>query len=154
MDIGTLLAALAPLMVVAFLAIALLGLLGSTAVGRLHPLRTLDTMLSAAFFLALITLAVPVAGPLAVAWWAVLCAVAVVGIIALLRGRVASSEEQERAAAPLPPRGDPQRRAAHRDRRRVRRATRPTMLQLGVSVLLVAAAVSTGIIAGSGIAGG
>lgn len=134
------------LLVPIVLAVVALGMSIALLVGHRHPLRILASVLSIAFFLLVIAISMPLTGVLAGAW-GVLVLLALVGtVVALAQSRVA---EPRAATADDAATGDPAaRRRARKRRRAVRRASRPGWVELGVSVVLLVAALAVGLVAG------
>lgn len=143
MDLATVLVSLAPLLVALVLTGMALGEIVRLLLGRRHPLRVLLNVLSGALCLAVVSLAIPLAGALGIVWWALLLGLLLAGAIALVRSRIAVGP-----AEPLPPRGDARRRGVRRERRRHRRASRPGWIELGLTAVLLVAAIGVGALAG------
>lgn len=134
------------LLVPIVLAVVALGMSIALFVGRRHPLRILVSALTIAFFLLVISVALPLIGVFAGAWGALVLLALVGTVVALARSRVA---DPGTAAADDAATGDrAARRRTRRRRRTVRRASRPGGIELGVSIVLLVAALTMGLIAG------
>lgn len=165
MSAGTLLLALAPYGAALLLALLLIIEVTQMLVGRQHPLRVLAHVLSCGFFLLLAGLLVPIGGVLTVIWWVFVALALGAAAVALARSRVvaagavnarggaeATTAVSRARSAPenaqTPARGTPEAAAAGKRRRRLRRATRPSVFELAISVVLFAGAVVLWILAG------
>lgn len=134
------------LLVLFVITVVALGMSIALLVGRRHPLRILISALTIAFFLLAISAALPLIGVLAGAW-GVLVLLALVGtVVALARSRVADPRTAAADDAASVDRAA--RRRTRRRRRAVRRASRPSGIELGVSIVLLVAALTMGLIAG------
>jgi hypothetical protein len=157
MSVGTLLLALAPYGAALLLTLLLLVEIARMLVGRRHPVRILVHVLTCGFYLLLAGLLVPIGGALTVIWWVFVALPLIAAAVALARSRVvaagavgagadtARADEAEadtaRAAAVVP--------AVDRSRRRrLRRATRPSVPELVTTVVLFAAAATLWLLAG------
>lgn len=116
-------------------------------IGRKHPLRIAVHAGTSAFYLLLAGLLVPLGGAIAIIWWVLALATLAAGGGALARSRVAAPEAIAAAGRPLPETG-PERSAARAARRRVRRASRPSLADMIVTGVLFAAAVVLALLAG------
>lgn len=140
--------ALVPLLVLVGVGTLLLAEIIRLPIGRRHPLRVLYHALDCALYLALLALAVPLTGWMVIVWGGLLVAALAAMAVALARSRTASPESVAAAKSPLPPRGDPARRVARRERALVRRTSRPSWFELGCSAALVIAVLVVALLAG------
>jgi hypothetical protein len=152
MSAASVLLALGPWLGAVVLVLLLLAELTGTLIGRQHPLRILNHALTSGFYLLLAGILVQLGGGVAVIWWllAVLAIAAV--ILALVRSRIAAPGAIARAQQDLPPRDSPEasvaRREHRRARRRVRRASRPAIVEIAGTAILFLAAVALALVAG------
>ncbi|WP_152353766.1 hypothetical protein [Brachybacterium subflavum] len=140
MNVSSLLLALAPYGAALLLTLLLILELVHMLLGRRHPLRILDHVLSCGFFLLLAGLMVPIGGALTIVWWVFVALSLGAAAVALARSRIAAPTAVTARGDALPARGTPGAAAARRDRRRLRRATRPSVLDVAITVALFAGA--------------
>ncbi|MCG7308937.1 hypothetical protein [Brachybacterium sp. ACRRE] len=152
MNVTALLLALAPYGTALLLTLLLVLELVHMLLGRRHPLRILDHVLSCGFFLLLAGLMVPIGGALTIVWWVFVALSLGAAILALARSRVAAPKAVSTAvtASPevLPARGTPAAAEARRNRRRLHRAARPSLLEVAITVALFAGAAALWLVAG------
>lgn len=148
MNVYTLLLALAPYGAALLLALLLILELLHMLLGRRHPLRILDHVLSCGFFLLLAGLMVPIGGALTIVWWVFVALSLGAAAVALARSRAAAPTAVTAPGDALPARGTPGAATARRDRRRLRRATRPSVLEVVITVALFAGAAALWLVAG------
>jgi hypothetical protein len=167
MSAGTLLLALAPYGAALLLALLLLVEIARMLVGRRHPVRILVHVLTCGFYLLLVGLLVPIGGVLTVIWWVFVALPLIAAAVALARSRVAAAmaggagagtartdEVEVGTARGDEAEADTARTAAvvpavdRTRRRRLRRATRPSVPELVTTVVLFAAAAILWLLAG------
>ena len=106
---------------------------------RLAPLKVAVTRLAQG---------VPIGGALTIVWWVFVALSLGAAILALARSRVAASKAVSTPPEALPARGTPAAAEARRNRRRLHRATRPTILEVAITVALFAGAAALWLLAG------
>ncbi|UEJ81180.1 hypothetical protein Bra3105_09920 [Brachybacterium halotolerans subsp. kimchii] len=148
MNVAALLLALAPYGAALLLTLLLVLELVHMLLGRRHPLRILDHVLSCGFFLLLAGLMVPIGGALTIVWWVFVALSLGAAILALARSRVAASKAVPTPPESLPARGTPAAAEARRNRRRLHRAMRPTTPEVAITVALFAGAATLWLVAG------
>lgn len=148
MNVAGLLLALAPYGAALVLTLLLVLELVHMLLGRRHPLRILDHVLSCGFFLLLAGLMVPIGGALTIVWWVFVALSLGAAILALARSRVAASKAVSTPPEALPARGTPAAEEARRNRRRLHRAMRPTTPEVAITVALFASAAALWLLAG------